>query len=59
MLTRLLGILWASPNTLIGLVIGILELGTGGHVRLRGRVFEFHGGCVVRLLHWVPGAEHT
>jgi hypothetical protein len=59
MLIRLFGILWASPNTFLGLVLGTLEIGTGGRLRLRGGILEFYGGRVVRLLRWVPGADHT
>ncbi len=47
---RLLAILWASPYTLLGLLLGIVGLCTGGRARRRGRVIEFHGGGVRWLL---------
>lgn len=50
MLIRLLAILWASPYTLLGLLLGVLGLCTGGRVQVRGRVIEFYGGGVKWLL---------
>jgi len=47
---RLLGMIWASPYTLLGLILGTLGLCTGGRARIRGRVIEFHGGSVKWLL---------
>jgi len=43
---RLLAILWASPYTLLGLLLGAIGLCTGGRARMRGRVVEFYGGGV-------------
>jgi hypothetical protein len=42
--------IWASPYTLIGLLLGVVGLATGGRVRRRDRVIEFHGGGVKWLL---------
>ncbi len=47
---RLLALLWASPYTLLGLLLGGLGLSTGGRARIRGRVIEFYGGGVKWLL---------
>ena len=47
---RLLAILWASPYTLLGVLLGGIGLCTGGCARVRGRVVEFHGGGVKWLL---------
>ncbi len=47
---RLLAIIWASPYTLLGIFFGSIGLCTGGRVRIRGRVIEFHGGSVKWLL---------
>jgi hypothetical protein len=47
---RLLAILWASPYTLLGLLVGLVGLLTGGHGGIRGRVIEFYGGGVQWLL---------
>jgi hypothetical protein len=56
---RLLALLWASPYTLLGLVIGIIGLCTGGRARLGGRVIEFYGSGVKWFLQrfwFVEGA---
>jgi hypothetical protein len=50
----LLGMLWASPYTLLGLVIGVAGLCTGGRARLRGPTVEFYGGLVQRLVACLP-----
>lgn len=47
---RLLAILWASPYTLLGLLLGAIGLCTGGQVQVRGRVIEFYGGGAKWLL---------
>ena len=58
-LIRLLAILWASPYTLLGLLLGFIGLCTGGHARIRGRVVEFYGGGVKWLLHRFPNGQFT
>jgi hypothetical protein len=35
---------WASPTSLVGVVAGVLTLGTGGRVQIRRGAVEFHGG---------------
>ena len=47
---KLLAILWASPYTLVGLVIGGIGLCTGGRVQVRSGVIEFYDGGVKWLL---------
>ncbi len=47
-------LLWAIPWTLAGLFVGLLGLATGGGVERHGRVLEFHGGAVTRLLGLMP-----
>lgn len=47
---RFLAVLWASPYTLLGLVLGMVGLCTRGHARIRGCVIEFYGGGVTWLL---------
>ncbi len=46
LLLHILGIIWASPYTLLGLTVGALALCTGGRVRSRDGVIEFYGGAV-------------
>jgi hypothetical protein len=47
---RVLGIVWASPYTFLGLVLGAMGLCTGGRGRIHGGVIEFYGGGVKWLL---------
>jgi hypothetical protein len=56
---RVLGIVWASPYTLLGLAIGFLGVCTGGHVRLRGGAIEFFGGAVKWLVIRLPTGQFT
>jgi len=46
--------LWASPWTLLGFGLGTVGLLTGGRAQRRGRVIEFYGGIVSRLLARLP-----
>ena len=50
-----LAICWAAlPASVLGLLVGLIGLMTGGSVRRRGRVLEFHGGFTQRLLAKMP-----
>ena len=49
-----LAILWASTWTLLGLSAGLAALVSGGSGRRIGRVLEFQGGILQRLLRRVP-----
>ena len=53
-LLQTLLILWTLPWTLVGLLLGCAALATGGGGKRVGRVVEFHGGILERLLWWVP-----
>ena len=59
MILRLLGILWASPYTLVGLFIGAVGLCTGGRARIRARTIEFYGGSVQWLIAHLPTGPFT
>lgn len=50
----ILRLLWASPATLLGLLIGVAGLAAGGRARRIGRTIEFHGGLVAWLLDHLP-----
>jgi hypothetical protein len=52
---RPLLIVWALPWTAVGMLVGAVGLATGARVQRRGRVLEFYGGAVARLLRWAPG----
>jgi len=54
-LLRLAAYLWAAPNTVLGLVAGLLVLGFGGRVDVVRGVAEFHGGLLGRTLAGLPG----
>jgi hypothetical protein len=48
-------ILWAAaPASLLGLCIGLIGWASGGAMRRRGRILEFHGGWATRLLASLP-----
>ena len=47
-------ILWALPNTLIGVAAGILGLLTGGSWQFHSGCLEFHGGLVTWALERLP-----
>lgn len=53
MIRRIAAVLWASPWTLIGLLLALLGLALGGSVRVRDGAVEALGG---RLGRW---ADHT
>ena len=47
--------LWASPWTACGALVGCIGLATGGGARRVGHTLEFHGGVVNWLLAHFPG----
>lgn len=52
-------LLWASPYTLFGLLVGGLGLCTGGRTQRHGRVIEFYGGAVSWFVRHLPLGEGT
>jgi hypothetical protein len=52
-----LAVLWASPYTLLGLGIGAFGVCTGGRVRARQGVIEFHGGLVKWFVTHLPDGQ--
>ena len=59
LLLRIIGIIWASPYTLIGLFLGGIGLCTGGRARIRGRVVEFYGGAAKWLVTHLTHGQFT
>lgn len=57
---RLLGYLWASPVTLVGMSLALVTVLTGGSLRLRQGVVEVFGGLLGLLFRgnrlWQGGA---
>ena len=54
---RVLGFVWASPWTLVGLTFGAVGLLSGGRGRRRGRILEFHGGAIQFAMTRMPGVK--
>lgn len=52
---RLIRLIWASPNTLLGLFAGSLAVATGGGARIERGVIEFYGGWLTWLFSWLLG----
>ena len=52
---RILYYIWTFPNSLIGLLVGVLGLVSGGKCQRRRGCLEFHGGMVTWLLRHVNG----
>ncbi len=50
---------WASPYTLIGLIVGVIGLCTGGHAQVSGRAIEFYGGGVKWFVTHLPLGQST
>lgn len=53
-LSRLIAYAWAAPNTLLGLVAGLVMLCLGGRLRFVAGVVEFCGGGLGRLVARLP-----
>lgn len=53
----LLGILWASPYTIIGLLIGGVGVCFGGQVQVRGHVIEFCEGGTKWFVQRLPQGQ--
>ncbi len=47
---KLLAYAWAAPNTVLGILLGLVILGLGGKMRVVSGVTEFHGGKAGRFL---------
>ncbi len=53
-LMKFLRVLWASPYTLIGLLLGLATVLAGGQVRWTRQAVEFSGGILPRLFRCLP-----
>lgn len=49
------GVLWAAPASVLGLLLGILAVVSGGRLCRRGRVIEIQGGLARKFLETFPG----
>ena len=58
-LLKVMRIAWASPYSVLGLLIGCLGVVTGGGMRRHGPVLEFHGGFVRWFVTHLPTGEFT
>lgn len=53
-LSRIAGYVWASPNTLFGIIAGLVVLACGGRVRAVQGTLEFSGGRLGSLVSSAP-----
>ncbi|GIW93067.1 MAG: hypothetical protein KatS3mg110_1108 [Pirellulaceae bacterium] len=51
---KLLRIVWTLPYTLLGIVLGLIVLATGGRARWGQRAIEFSGGAVRCFFRCLP-----
>jgi len=56
---QILGIIWASPYTLLGFLIGGIGFCSDGQVRIRDQVFEFYGGATKWFVTHLPLDQFT
>ena len=59
LLRKIWVILWASPYSIIGLVIGGVGIFFGGRVRVVGPAIEFYDGGVKWFVHRLPHGQFT
>jgi hypothetical protein len=52
-------VLWASPYTLLGLLIGCVGMCFGGRAQIRGRAIEFFGGGTRWFVQRLPHGQFT
>jgi len=53
-LLRLVKYIWALPNSILGLILGLAVLCLGGRARLLFGALEFYGGLLERLIKKAP-----
>jgi hypothetical protein len=51
---KMVAYFWASPNTLVGLLVGALGFLSGGSAQIRRGCVEFYGGILSKLLNCLP-----
>ena len=54
-----LRVLWASPYTMLGLLIGVTGLCFGSRARIRGRAIEFYDGGTKWFVQRLPHGQFT
>ena len=59
LMLRIAALVWASPYSLCGLVVGLAGLCTGGGVQRRDRALEFYGGAVTWFVSHLPSGPMT
>ena len=53
-LLKVLKVIWASPNSLLGLLVSLLGIPFGTRAQIRQGCLEFHGGLVTAMLRRLP-----
>ena len=56
-LLKIIAIIWALPNTLLGSFVGLLALFSGGRCQWRRGCLEFYGGLVTWILSRLLGGS--
>lgn len=51
---KILGVLWTSPNTLFGLLVGLVAFPFGCKGKWVEGAIEIHGRLIRRMLGWLP-----
>lgn len=54
MVRKILKVIWALPNTLLGSLLGTIGILFGGKAQFVGGALEYHGGLVAWLLRRFP-----
>ena len=53
-LLKILKVIWASPNSFLGMLCGVPAMPFGTRLQIREGCVEFHGGPVTAVLRRVP-----
>ncbi len=51
---RLAKYIWALPNSILGIILGLIILCLGGHAQFLSGALEFYGGLFERLIKKAP-----
>ena len=51
------GYLWAAPYSVLGLILGVVGLLSGGHAQVRSGIVEFYGRFVTWFVTHLPGGQ--
>ncbi len=52
-------VIWALPNSLLGICVGLIGVGFGSQAQVRQGCIEFYGGPIQRILNRIPPGSAT